>query len=127
MLEALKSKETRMRTHGLDPYSIGHRMVRIDGDGGLDSAAHDYQDSLFEFLKERKAVPDEGRAFVEKWRRWVQQEAVVLCAAWQHVESLGDHAVDAWLRGVKTEEEWMHLMKRLVRWELDQSARGLRE
>lgn len=123
MMETLKSKEQRMRTHGIDPYSIGHRMVRFGDDGGLDSAAQDYQDSLFEFLKERQAVPDEGHAFVEPWRRWTQREAGVLWSAWQHLESLGDHAVSAWLRGVKTELDWIHLMKRLVRWELDQSVR----
>jgi len=124
MLEALRTKEERMREHDLDPYYLGHRMVRIggEGDGRIDSAAHDYQDSLINFLKERKALPDEGGAFVEQWRRWIQREADVLWAAWQHVESKGDRAVENWLEGVKTEVDWVHLMKLLVRWELDQSV-----
>ncbi|KAF9234989.1 hypothetical protein BU15DRAFT_89735 [Melanogaster broomeanus] len=106
LLKELDASEDELRSRGYDPYYIGHRLV--------DGSSFDYQDSLIDYLKERKAIPDDGTNFVEDWRR----EAGTfqhLKRGWHRVEELGEQGT--WLQGVETEKDWADLMKRLDQWQ----------
>ncbi|KAJ3553277.1 hypothetical protein NP233_g12682 [Leucocoprinus birnbaumii] len=61
LLEELDEQEEGVRRGGFDPYVRGHRLIR--------GTEMDYQDDLVEFLKKKGLIRDDGRRFVEKWRR----------------------------------------------------------
>ncbi|KAI5120008.1 hypothetical protein M0805_008469 [Coniferiporia weirii] len=121
MLAQLRRREAHFRERGVDPYKAGHRLIDVDADpdegGRRPDASHAYQDELVRFLKERGALPDDGRPFVEEWRRWSREEAGALWDGWQRVEGLGGEEVERWVAGARTEEEWVDVMHRLVEWE----------
>ena len=118
MLAELRKKEQHMVDRGLDPYNVGHRLVDIDeGDGQMPDMAHDYQDAIVEFLKEKGVIPDDGKPFVEDWRRKIRNDSEYLWRAWERVEEEGEESVRRWLKGVKAEDEWVELMQKLVDWE----------
>lgn len=125
MRAQLRAKETHMSERGYDPYFVGHRLLNVDEDpdsgtgGRLPDMAHDYQDTLVEFLKERGALPDDGKPFVETWRRQLRNDSDILWRAWTRVEGLGAEAVHSWLAGVESERDWVDMMRRLVIWEGD--------
>ncbi|KIJ51715.1 hypothetical protein M422DRAFT_203031 [Sphaerobolus stellatus SS14] len=106
MLEELALREQEIRDKGFDPYTIGHRL--------LDATSSDYQDELVDFLKAKKLIPDNGRKYVESWRR-ATREYLYLRRGWIHVEEIG--AAEEWLKGVETEAEWADLMERLNAWQ----------
>ncbi|KIJ65095.1 hypothetical protein HYDPIDRAFT_27819 [Hydnomerulius pinastri MD-312] len=106
LLQQLKESERSRQSQGDDPYSVGHTM--------LGNSNFEYQDSLINYLKERGALPDDGRNFVDGWRRearWYKY----LKRGWKRVEELGHER--KWLSGVETEEEWADLMERLDKWQ----------
>ncbi|KAL5478743.1 hypothetical protein ACEPAI_2020 [Sanghuangporus weigelae] len=116
MLARLRAREAHCRECGYDPFKIGHRIEDIDGFG---NASYVYEEGLVDFLKERGAIPDDGKPYVEEWRRLKFEEYETLWLAWQRVESLGARETDKWLDGVETEEEWADLMHRLIDWQRD--------
>ncbi|KZT04455.1 FAD/NAD-P-binding domain-containing protein [Laetiporus sulphureus 93-53] len=107
MLADLVAREEALREQGLDPYFVGHRMS--------DNGAQTYQDDLVEYLKKHGALPDDGKKYVESWRRMGRREGPLIYRAWQRVRRLGEE--DRWLRNVRTEEEWADLLRRLVEWQ----------
>ncbi|KAI0373813.1 FAD/NAD-P-binding domain-containing protein [Pilatotrama ljubarskyi] len=109
MLQDLVSREATLRSEGLDPYYVGHRLISPS------ETDHDYQDSLIEYLKDVGALPRDGRKFVEKWRRLGRSESRLLGRAWERVVRLGRER--EWLEGVETEDEWADLMARLAEWQ----------
>ena len=117
MLAALRAREDHCRECGYDPYYIGHHLEDIDGFG---NASYAYEENLVDFLKERGAIPDDGKPYVEEWRRLKFEDYETLWRAWQRVESLGAREVNRWLDGVETEEEWADLVHRLIAWQRDQ-------
>ncbi|KAF8842361.1 FAD/NAD(P)-binding domain-containing protein [Paxillus ammoniavirescens] len=106
LLQQLKDSEDTRQSGGTDPYSVGHTM--------LGNSNFDYQDYLIDYLKERGALPNDGRKFVEGWRRDARGYNY-LKRGWNRVEELGEER--KWLREVETEEEWADLMKRLDKWQ----------
>lgn len=107
-LKQLDEHEDDLREGGWDPYVIGHRMVN--------GTAFEYQDGLVQDLRDRGAIPDDGRPFVESWRRRTGRGLpFLLKRGWLRVEELGQ--AEEWLRGVETEEQWVGLMDRLYDWE----------
>lgn len=114
MLRSLEEREAHYRERGFDPYTVGHRLVDVDGTG---NASYVYQEGLVDYLKQRGARRDDGQAYVEKWRRFQRSEYEALWRAWMRVEKGGPRAVEEWLDGVKTEEEWAGLMQRLIEWD----------
>ena len=62
----------------------------------------------------QKAIPDDGRPFVEEWRRliWTYD---YLKRGWKRIEALDES--DEWVKDVKTEEEWAGLMYRVNAWQ----------
>ena len=84
---------------------------------GGDTEAQDYQDALVEYLKERGKVVDDGKKYVEEWRRRGRRDSRLLSRAWGRVEEGGKERVREWLEGVETEEEWAGLMRRLTVWQ----------
>lgn len=108
LLRQLAAEEDRLRSLGYDPYHVGHRILPVNG------SAWDYQDELVGFLKREGAIPNDGKPFVEEWRR---QDITYLKRGWERVKELGIQ--DEWLRGVKTEAEWANLMKRLNKWQAE--------
>ncbi|KAI0701483.1 FAD/NAD-P-binding domain-containing protein [Cytidiella melzeri] len=109
MLQALVRREESRRTQGFDPYYVGHKMI------GGDHEAQDYQDKLVHYLKERGKLPNDGKPYVEEWRRTGRRDSRLLARAWARVEKEG--AQEKWLDGVETEEQWADLMKRLTVWQ----------
>ncbi|KAF9812240.1 hypothetical protein IEO21_06280 [Rhodonia placenta] len=109
MLAELLAREDSLRGRGYDPYLIGHRL--LDGD----TEAQDYQDGLVEFLKKRGVLPDDGKKYVEPWRRTARPASMLLARAWKRVEVLGEQS--RWLEGVQTEDEWADLMARMADWQ----------
>ncbi|EFI28607.1 dimethylaniline monooxygenase [Coprinopsis cinerea okayama7 len=106
LLKDLTQREEQQRRHGYDPYTFGHAM--------LDESPSDYQDSLVKFLKEKGAMPDDGKPYVERWRRDIFSYAY-LKRGWKRIETLGE--VGKWLEGVETEENWSELMSRVNSWQ----------
>lgn len=109
MLAALVTREASLRARGFDPYYAGHKMVGGDGE------AQAYQNALVAFLKARGRLPDDGREYVEPWRRMAREEAQRLARAWSRVQRLG--LEKRWLEGVVTEDQWADLMWRLLDWQ----------
>ncbi|OBZ71629.1 Electron transfer flavoprotein subunit beta [Grifola frondosa] len=109
MLKELVAREDALRQQGLDPYHVGHRLV------GGDTESHDYQDALVEYLKDVGALPQDGKKYVEQWRRMGRRDSQLLGRAWQRIEQLGEQR--RWLEGVTTEDEWAALLYRLAEWE----------
>jgi hypothetical protein len=68
-----------------------------------------------QFLKNKGAIPQDGRRFVEKWRRDATKNAKLLKRAWTRIESQGK--VGDWLEGVTTEDEWASLLYSIMRWQ----------
>lgn len=128
MLAQLRQKEGHMRTKGFDPYRVGHRLIDVDDtqrpDGRPPDMGHDYQDDLVQYLKEKGALPNDGKPFVEDWRRIVRNDSEYLYNAWQRVEGLGEEAVRRWLKGARTEDDWVDVMHRLIEWEKRQDIRA---
>ncbi|KAI0629833.1 FAD/NAD-P-binding domain-containing protein [Trametes polyzona] len=109
MLADLVRREARLRAEGLDPYYVGHRLVSPS------ETDHDYQDDVVEYLKRVGALPQDGRKFVEEWRRLGREQSRLLGRAWERVVRLGQER--AWLEGVETEDEWADLLVRLADWQ----------
>ncbi|KAF7985262.1 hypothetical protein HWV62_6391 [Athelia sp. TMB] len=109
LLKELALEEERLRSLGLDPYHIGHRILPRDN-----GTQWDYQDKLVADLKQQGAIPEDGKPFVEKWRR---EPRPCLRRGWKRVESLGTEA--EWLDGVESEGDWAGMMNRLNRWQCD--------
>lgn len=113
LLAQLAVREENLRNQGYDPYSLGHRLPN--------GTAQDYQDELVGYLKEKGAIHDDGKKFVEEWRRYAAEHAPTLKRGWKRVEELGTK--QEWLRGVVTEDEWARLMERLNAWETEWERR----
>ncbi|KAI0339612.1 FAD/NAD(P)-binding domain-containing protein [Trametopsis cervina] len=113
-LDALVRREENRRQRGFDPYYTGHKMV------GGDTEGQDYQDALVQRLKERGKLPNDGKKYVEDWRRSTRRDSGTLSRAWSRVEKLGTQA--EWLKGVETEEQWADLMERLRLWQAEWEA-----
>ncbi|KAI0091516.1 hypothetical protein BDY19DRAFT_991213 [Irpex rosettiformis] len=111
MLQTLLTHEASRRHQGYDPYYVGHKMV------GGDTEAQDYQDELVRYLKERGKLPDDGKRYVEEWRRRGRRDSRLLSRAWARVQAGGKGKEKEWLEGVETEEEWADLMQRLTVWQ----------
>ncbi|GBE85212.1 FAD/NAD(P)-binding domain-containing protein [Sparassis latifolia] len=109
MLDELVQHEDSLRVRGLDPYYVGHRLV------GGDTEAQDYQDNLIEYLKKVGVLPDDGKKYVEPWRRLGRTESDLIRRGWQRVQELGEDA--KWLDGALTEEDWAGVLVRLVEWQ----------
>ncbi|KAL0565817.1 hypothetical protein V5O48_016202 [Marasmius crinis-equi] len=109
MLEDLIKRENHLRSLGYDPYQVGHKLV------GGDTEAQDYQDELVEYLKTKKKLPDDGKKFVEQWRRDSRKYSFLLKRAWDRVVAIGEE--DAWLDGVESEDQWADMMTRLAKWQ----------
>ncbi|KAG5653578.1 hypothetical protein H0H81_012085 [Sphagnurus paluster] len=106
LLRELARREEGLRRAGYDPYRQGH-MLPVN-------TSSDYQDELVAFLKERGAIPDDGKKFVEQWRRDIFTYGY-LRQGWKRIESLGLER--EWLEGVETEAQWAELMARVNRWQ----------
>ncbi|KAF9568479.1 FAD/NAD(P)-binding domain-containing protein [Agrocybe pediades] len=106
LLQELALQEERVRAAGLHPYLNGHKM--------LNGTSSDYQDELIEFLKEKNAIPDEGKWYVEQWRRDIFTYQYMK-RGWARIEKLGIGA--DWTRGVETEAEWADVMRRVNEWQ----------
>lgn len=108
LLRKLTSHEDRLREQGFDPYSLGQRLV------GVNNTELHYQEELYSFLKSRGVIPEDDRNFVEEWRIFGRDNAILLKATWKEVERRGEQA--KWVDGIETEEEWARLLYRLVEW-----------
>lgn len=109
MIEDLVQQENRLRERGYDPYEVGHKMV------GGDDDAQGYQDALVEYLKKQKRIPDDGKDYVEQWRRDARKESFLLKRGWERLVSNGES--EEWLGGVETEDQWARLMNKLAEWQ----------
>lgn len=107
LLQQLSADEDRLRSLGFDPYQTGHRLVPTDSD-----RQWDYQDDLINYVKRLGALPNDGKPYVEKWRRNTWE---YLRRGWKRVEELG--LQEQWLHGIETEADWADLMYRLNRWQ----------
>lgn len=109
LIEELVAREDKLRAEGLDPYYVGHRLV---AEAETD---HDYQDSVVQYLKDVGALPQDGKKFVEPWRRLGRKNSFLLGRAWERVKARGEES--KWLDGVRTEDEWADLLNRLIEWQ----------
>ncbi|RPD72555.1 FAD/NAD(P)-binding domain-containing protein [Lentinus tigrinus ALCF2SS1-7] len=109
MLEELVKREDKLREAGLDPYYVGHRLVAES------ETDQDYQDNLVQYLKDVGVLPEDGKKYVEPWRRLGRGKAQLLARAWQRALQLGEDR--KWLEGAETEEEWADVMERLAKWQ----------
>ncbi|KAI0317614.1 FAD/NAD-P-binding domain-containing protein [Amylostereum chailletii] len=124
LLDELNQDETHLRDAGYDPGYIGHRLILGE------QAGVKYQDGLVRFLQERglagnPGIPDVQQNYTEEWRRFGRDQALLLKQGWKRVEGYGEETAKAWLKGVKTEEQWAQFMKRLSEWERKQKDDGI--
>jgi hypothetical protein len=112
LLSVLEERETRLRSHGQDPYQLGHRLTAWPG------MAQDYHDRLVDFLRAKGKLPP-GPPFTEPWRREVTTigKIFLMRRAWFRVESLGEAEVRRWVGRARTEEQWAEVMVRLIAWQ----------
>lgn len=69
----------------------------------------------------QNAIPDDGKNYVEGWRRDVFNYNY-LKPGWSRIEESGQ--AEEWVRDVGTEEEWADLMKRAdAYWERENGVR----
>ncbi|KAI0792008.1 FAD/NAD-P-binding domain-containing protein [Abortiporus biennis] len=109
MVTDLVHQENRLLERGYDPYVVGHKMV------GGDDDAMAYQNDLVAYLKKKGQLPNDGKDYVEQWRRDARKGSFLLKRAWDRVEAAGEES--KWLSGVQSEDEWAALMKRLADWQ----------
>ncbi|KAH9850243.1 FAD/NAD-P-binding domain-containing protein [Lenzites betulinus] len=109
MLADLVKREDTLRAEGLDPYYVGHRLISPS------ETDHDYQDDVVEYLKRVGALPQDGRKYVEEWRRVGRADSRLLYRAWERVVHIGQQR--KWLEGVETEGQWADLLTRLAEWQ----------
>ncbi|KAF9481035.1 FAD/NAD(P)-binding domain-containing protein [Pholiota conissans] len=107
LLEELAAYDEHLRSLGLDPYTNGHRMLENDGPS-------DYQDELVDFLKAKGVIHDDGKKFVESWRRDIYTYQA-LKRGWKRIEELGTG--EKWTEGIETEAQWADLMRRVNEWQ----------
>lgn len=82
---------------------------------GGDDDAQAYQNKIVKYLKDHGRLPDDGKDYVEQWRKVARQESFLLKRAWDRIETSGDEK--KWLDGIETEDEWADLILRLVEWQ----------
>lgn len=111
LLQKLLAHEDLLRSRGYDPYYVGHRLL------GGDTEAQDYQDNLVQFLKDEGVLPNDGKRFVEDWRRLGRTQSDLLRRGWQRAQAMGED--DKWLDGVVSQDDWADLLQRLVEWQRD--------
>ncbi|KAK2460844.1 hypothetical protein APHAL10511_007314 [Amanita phalloides] len=104
MLHELEQQEQALKAEEIDPYTVGHRVPR----------GSDYQDGLVDYLKQKGAIQDDGKNFVEEWRR-KDVTYFHLQRGWKRIKALG--VGDEWVKGVSTEEQWSDLMDRVNAWQ----------
>ncbi|CCL98935.1 uncharacterized protein FIBRA_00942 [Fibroporia radiculosa] len=109
MVRELVAREERLRARGYDPYRVGHKLLASENE------TEDYQDELIAYLKHRGALPENGKPYVDSWRRMEWGYAVFLYRGWRRIQALDDE--QRWLNGVETEEQWVDMMDRIVNWE----------
>ncbi|KAI0823164.1 FAD/NAD-P-binding domain-containing protein [Trametes gibbosa] len=109
MLADLVKREETFRAEGLDPYHVGHRLISPS------ETDHDYQDDVVEYLKRVGALPQDGRKYVEDWRRLGRNESRLLGRGWERLVHSGQER--EWLEGVETETQWADLLTRLAEWQ----------
>ena len=107
LLQQLLADEDHLRSLGFDPYQTGHKLLPISN-----GTQWDYQDDLVEYVKRQGGLPNDGRPYVEKWRRHSRE---YLKRGWKRVEELEQQ--EQWLHGVETEADWADLMDRLNQWQ----------
>ncbi|KAH9829712.1 FAD/NAD(P)-binding domain-containing protein [Rhodofomes roseus] len=108
MLQDLLEREEALRAKGFDPYFVGHRLQN-------DNEAQTYQDNLVEYLKKQGAVPDDGKPYVEGWRRKGREHNFLILRGWKRIQAQGEEA--RWLRGVRTENQWAALLDKIAEWQ----------
>lgn len=109
MLQELVAREESLRERGYDPYRDGHKL--LDGQ----DETEEYQDDLIAYLKKHGALPDDGKPYVEEWRKFTRERAVYMYRGWRRVQAMGDEA--RWVDGLNSEEDWVDMLDRLVEWE----------
>lgn len=118
LLEELASDEEKLRSLGYDPYNVGHRILPLEN-----GTAHDYADELVGNVKKWSGLPDDGKPYVEGWRR-ESRGYLRMKRGWLRIEESGTQ--DEWLRGVETEAEWADLMRRIDEWQAEwEDSQGL--
>ena len=113
LLTELAANEERLRLAGLDPAVVGHRVVALEGEDP--DAGANYQDGLVRRLQDGGQWPA-GRNFTEDWRRLGRTRSWALRDAWMWLEAQDDKSADRWVEGVETEEQWVDVIKRLLKW-----------
>ncbi|KAH9922911.1 FAD/NAD(P)-binding domain-containing protein [Fomitopsis serialis] len=108
MLQELLDREEALREKGFDPYFVGHRLQN-------DNEAQTYQDNLVAYLKKHGAVPDDGKPYVEPWRRMGREQNFLINRGWKRIQEQGEEA--RWLRGVRTESQWAALLDKIAEWQ----------
>ncbi|EGN95029.1 hypothetical protein SERLA73DRAFT_77045 [Serpula lacrymans var. lacrymans S7.3] len=106
LLQQLAASEKRLYSLGYDPYYLGHSLLKW--------FQFDYQDNLKTYLQKHGALPEDGKKFVEGWRREAP-DFQYLKRGWKRVEDLGTQP--EWLGGIITEEDWAGLLRRLNDWQ----------
>ncbi|PPQ62756.1 hypothetical protein CVT24_000450 [Panaeolus cyanescens] len=105
LLAELNGYEEGLRKRNFDPYIVGHQ---------LNGTSVDYQDELVGFLKAKGVIRDDGKKFVEDWRRDILTYQY-LRRGWRRLEALGQ--ADEWVKDAETEEQWADVMSRLNAWQ----------
>ncbi|KZT67133.1 FAD/NAD(P)-binding domain-containing protein [Daedalea quercina L-15889] len=108
MLQSLLEREEHLREQGWDPYFVGHRLQN-------DNEAQTYQDNLVAYLKKQGAIPDDGKRYVEPWRRMGREQNFLINRGWKRIKEQGDEA--RWLNGVRTENQWAALLNKIAEWQ----------
>ncbi|KAK7064576.1 FAD/NAD(P)-binding domain-containing protein [Favolaschia claudopus] len=119
---ALARREQRVRDAGQEPSRYGHKVIL--GYGAEQGWGEDgfYQDVLVHDLVARDpklaglpGVPDVGFNLTERWRVWVQDNTDRVLPAWhQMVDERGVEWEKEFVRGQRTEADYLDTMRRFM-------------
>ena len=111
----LLDRENNFRSRGLDPFYEGHRFSHTVEEG------QDYEDNMIEWLKERGVTGLPEGPYVEAWRRRARVDHFPITLAWQKIEVMGETEKRKWLKGVRTEDQWVVVLDKLALWSKETS------
>jgi len=114
----LRNQEEDFRLRGLDPYYEGHRFSRNKHE------SQDYEDDIIDWLKERGVTGLPESQYVEGWRRRAAANHGLVSTAWKRIKAMGKAEEQKWLRGVRTEKQWIDLLDRLALWSKETGLMG---
>ncbi|EJD51203.1 FAD/NAD(P)-binding domain-containing protein [Auricularia subglabra TFB-10046 SS5] len=121
--DALVAREKRVEEEGLDPDTLGHKVVRGYGRFAGHWAEGSFEDLMLNFIRDRgdyagyPGIPPGGVNYTEKWRLTGLLTGLDIVEAWYVGLAREGDAWDArWTKGRWSEADYVDLMSEIMVW-----------